>query len=79
MTTWWGKIWKQWPLHAEKDGRAILRVDGKLYERQLVRITEGEILEGVLAELSRKYGRGQQAPLSMVTSNDLWIFELTPR
>ena len=74
-----GKLWKHWPAEAEKDGRAILRVDGKLYERQLVRITEGEILEGVLAELSRKYGGGEQAPLSMVTSNDLWIFELTPR
>ena len=36
-----GKIWKQWPLHAQKDGRAILRVDGKLYPRQLVRITDG--------------------------------------
>lgn len=74
-----GKIWKHWPLEAEQDGRAILRVDGKLYERQLVRITEGEILEGVLAELGRKYGEGEPAPLSMVTSNDLWIFELTPR
>jgi len=20
MTTWWGKIWKKWPLEAEKDG-----------------------------------------------------------
>ncbi len=26
MTTWWGKLWKQWPLEAERDGRAILRI-----------------------------------------------------
>ena len=79
MNSLLGKIWKHWPMEAEQDGRAILRVDGKLYERQLVRVTEGEILEGVLAELGRKYGEGEPAPLSMVTSNDLWIFELTPR
>ncbi len=79
MNSLLGKIWKHWPMEAEKDGRAILRVDGKLYERQLVRITDGEILDGVLAELGRKYGGGEPAPRSMVTSNDLWIFELTPR
>lgn len=79
MNSLLGKLWKHWPMEAEKDGRAILRVDGKLYERQLVRIKEGEVLTGVLSELGRKYGEGEPAPLSMVTSNDLWIFELTPR
>jgi len=74
-----GKLWKHWPMEAEADGRAILRVDGKLYDRQLVRITDGEILDGVLSELGRKYGEGEPAPRSMVTSNDLWIFELAPR
>ena len=29
MTTWWEKIWKQWPYQIEKDRRAILRIDGK--------------------------------------------------
>ena len=79
MTTWWGKIWKQWPLHAEKDGRAILRVDGKLYDRQLVRITEGPEIVPILAELSRKYGGGQTFPTEVVDSGYLWIFELVPR
>ena len=41
MTTWWGKIWKQWPLEAEKDPRILLRIGDELYERQLVRIQEG--------------------------------------
>lgn len=74
-----GKIWKQWPKEAEKDGRAILRVDGKLYERRLVRIRSGDILTPVLAELGRKYVGGQPVPLTAVTSDDLWIFELVPR
>ncbi|MGE0621175.1 MAG: hypothetical protein AB7I04_21995 [Pseudomonadales bacterium] len=74
-----GKLWKQWPKEAERDGRAILRVDGRLYERQLVRIRSGDILTPVLAELGRKYVGGQPVPLAAVTSNDLWIFELVPR
>ncbi len=79
MTTWWGKIWKQWPSQAEQDGRAILRVDGKLYDRQLVRITEGPELQPVLAELSRKYMGGGPVPPDIVSSGYLWVFELVPR
>lgn len=79
MTTWWGKIWKHWPIQAEKDGRAILRVDGKLYNRQLVRYKDGPELEPVLSELGRKYGGGPAFPRSVVDSGYLWIFELTPR
>ena len=79
MTTWWGKIWKQWPLHAEQDGRAILRVDGKLYDRQLVRIMDDPAVDPVMAELSRKYGNNQPFPREAFDSGYLWIFELLPR
>ena len=79
MNTVWGKIWKQWPKEAEKDGRAILRVDGKLYERQMVRIHEGDIVPPVLAELGRKYLGGAEVPLEEVTSGSIWLFELLPR
>ena len=74
-----GKIWKQWPLHAQKDGRAILRVDGKLYPRQLVRITDGPGLPAVLAELSRKYANNMPISTAEVESGSLWIFELVQR
>jgi hypothetical protein len=74
-----GKIWKQWPLQAEKDGRAILRVDAKLYPRQLVRIKDDPVLPAVLAELSRKYANGAQIPVSEVSRGSLWIFELVQR
>jgi hypothetical protein len=79
MLTDYGKIWKQWPIHAEKDGRAILRVDGKLYERNLVRIKDDPILPSVLAELSRKYAAGAAMSVDDVTSGSLWIFELVER
>ena len=47
MNTPWGKLWKQWPIEAEKDGRILLRVDGKIYKRQLVRVMESPDLAAV--------------------------------
>ena len=88
MTTWWGRIWKQWPLEVEKDDRAVLRVEGTLYDRRLVRVTEGPELVPIVQKLGVKY-LGMQpedvenAPreelLEPVTSGYLWIFELAPR
>ena len=72
-----GSLWKHWPAQAERDGRAILRVDGKQYERQLVRITSGRaVMEGVSAELDRKYGFGGA---DSIEAGDTWLFELAPR
>ena len=39
MNTWYGKLWKHWPAEAEADGRILLRVDGRVYERRMVRVT----------------------------------------
>jgi len=86
-----GQIWKQWPLEAEEDGRALLRVDGVLYDRELTRIREGDQLPFLLAELGRKYLRGDEAMsaeqqqealadgLQRIADESLWIFEMRPR
>ena len=79
MTTTWGKLWKQWPIEALDDGRAILRVEDKLYERQLVRIEDGPLVEPLVAELERKYPIAGEIPIEAVTSGYLWLFELAPR
>ena len=79
MTTWWGKLWKHWPYEAEKDPRILLRIGDSIYERQLVRVTEGPAVEPLLAEASRKYLDGQPIPLEAVTSGYLWLFEVAPR
>jgi hypothetical protein len=79
MTTTWGRIWKQWPVEAEQDGRVILRANGKLYDRNLVRIKSGPEIQPILAELGRKYGDGSPFPPEAVSSDYLWIFEMAPR
>ncbi|MCP5180436.1 MAG: hypothetical protein H6994_11180 [Pseudomonadales bacterium] len=90
MTSALGKLWKQWPPEAEKDGRAILRVDGRLYPRRLVRIQESPALPAIISELQRKYlgGLGPdgvasddiiRSGLDQVKSGSLWVFELAPR
>jgi hypothetical protein len=79
MNTWYGKLWKHWPAEAEADGRIILRVDGRLYERRMVRIMGGDAVPPVLSEISRKYFGGGPVPESEVSSGNMWMFELTPR
>jgi hypothetical protein len=79
MTTWWGKLWKQWPHEAEKDPRILLRIGDQIYERKLVRIQEGPVVAALLAELSRKYAGGRDIPMEAVTSGYLWLYELAPR
>jgi hypothetical protein len=78
MNTAFGKIWKRWPLHAEKDGRARLRIGDKIYELRLNRISpEDPIIPGVVAGLNSKYP--SEGTVDQVKSNDTWIFELAPR
>ena len=71
-----GRLWKQWPVEAERDGRAIVRIEGKRYQRTLVRIKTGSVLDGVTAELNRKYGFTVMP--AAVEAEAIWIFELAP-
>ena len=77
MNSMVGKLWKSWPAQAEQDGRAILRIDGVRYERQLVRITSGAGLEALTALLNEKYG--SKATPAAIDSGDLWMFGAAPR
>ena len=76
MGTTIGRLWKRWPAQAERDGRAIIRVAGQRYERTLVRIVEGPVVEGVISDLSRKYGFG--ASSEDLREGTTWLFELAP-
>lgn len=77
MHTTVGRLWKHWPFEAERDGRAIVRIAGKRYERQLVRVRDRALFTVLAQEIQRKYGAeitGQDA-----VDGDLWLFELAPR
>ncbi len=64
-------------MQAERDGRAVVRIEGKRYERTLVRIRSGaDVLAGVSAELGRKYGFGGPGSIE---AGDTWLFELARR
>ncbi|MFN3236322.1 MAG: hypothetical protein ACE37D_04605 [Pseudomonadales bacterium] len=78
MNTKFGKIWKQWPRHAVKDGRALLRIDDTIYPRMMERLEpDHELVPDIVEALNNKYPG--DLTMANVTSNDAWIFELTPR
>ena len=79
MTSAWGRLWKRWPVEALADGRAVLRIGGRLYERELVRILDGPLVAPLTAQLSRKYLGGSEIGPESVASGSLWLFELAPR
>ena len=77
MGTTVGRLWKRWPVDAERDGRAILRIDGTRYERQLVRISSGNILDGITSAITSKYP--SRTTRAAVEAGDVWVFEVAPR
>lgn len=77
MGTTIGRMWKQWPLQAEADGRALLRIDGIRYERQLRRIKSGPELDGIASAITGKYP--SRTTRSAVENGDVWLFEAEPR
>lgn len=72
-----GQLWKRWPGQAERDGRAILRINGTLYPRQLVRVTGGAELDGIAAAITNKYS--SQTSRETVESGGVWLFHAAPR
>lgn len=82
MNTPQGKLWKQWPHQAAEDPRAVIRVDGKRYERRLVRLDEKHpALPGILSEVSRKYGAAfdPSQAAQAAASGDAWFYAVLPR
>jgi hypothetical protein len=88
MKSFLGKIWKEWAFDADEgNDEGVLRVNNVRYPRQLVRIKEGDVLDGVSAKLLAKYS-GVPTPVSAtaiataradIEGGNSWIFELAPR
>jgi len=78
-------LFKRWHLDAERDGRAILRLNGKLYEQQAVKVTDPQLLE-TLREITSV--RAEELVIDSfnkpflqvpVNPNDIWFFRMEPR
>jgi len=88
MKSFLGKIWKEWAFDADEgNDEGVLRVNNVRYPRQLVRIKDGDVLNGVSAKLLSKYS-GVASPVSAeaiaaaradIETGNSWIFELAPR
>ncbi len=67
------RLWKQWPHEALEDGRAVLRIEGRLYDARLVKVEDPAVFAAVSQRLQEKYEAPDLDPES------LWIFRVDPR
>lgn len=72
-----GRLWKRWPVQAQRNGRAIMRINGTRYERNLIRIQAGDELDGITTAITDKYP--SQTTRAMVEQGGVWLFEAAPR
>jgi hypothetical protein len=76
-------LFKRWHEDALHDGRVVLRIDGKRYERQAVRVTDPELEAALRAQLE-EMARHWVAPEPLADApaeepNDIWFFRIEPR
>ena len=85
MNTGYGKIWKQWPHHLVADDRVILRIDGKLYEQNMVRLMEHSQLLDIMTINSKKYSGNENPTFTAeqlddsLSAGDFWLYEVVDR
>jgi hypothetical protein len=76
-------VFKRWHLDAERDGRVVLRVDGRRYEGQAVRVTDPALI-GALRTQLEGMARQWVAPAALAPPpgegpNDIWFFRIDSR
>lgn len=67
---------KRWPQQALRDGRAVVRVAGRRYERQAVRVTDPVLHARLSRVLADKYELDFEGPAD---PERLWFFRLDTR
>jgi len=73
---------KRWHEDALRDGRVVLRIAGKRYERQAVRVTDPEVVAILSSRFEKWAEKTFSSPLGDVPSdgpNDIWFFRMDPR
>lgn len=66
---------KTWHHEALEDGRAIVRVQGKRYERQLVRVTDEALIAELTPRIAAKYALEGSDGFDPAR---IWLFRLDP-
>lgn len=72
-------LWKKWPHEAIEDGRALLRIEGKLYPRQLVKVSDAALEASLLKTVGAKYGLLPGTEDADPDPDAVWFFRLDPR
>ncbi|MEX0942648.1 MAG: hypothetical protein WD002_08900 [Pseudomonadales bacterium] len=76
-------VFKRWHEDAVEDGRGLLRVEGKLYKTNFVKVEDpglNAILRSRLEDLAREYFAPQElGPPPTQAPNDVWFFRMDPR
>ena len=73
---------KHWHEDVLLDGRVVLRIEGKRYERQAVRVTDPELLAALRSEIEKGAAEYFSSPLGEPPAdepNDVWFFRIDPR
>jgi hypothetical protein len=66
------RLWKQWPHQAREDGRALVRIEGRRFPLQLVRLDDPGLEKRLAENMGRKYPQAEGLDV------EVWYFELTP-
>ncbi len=85
MRSFLGKLWKDWAFDVEDGSKlAVARIEGVRYERELVRVQDPAIVQGVARKLAMKYAGGETPEavaeiMRSVADGDTWLFQMAPR
>ena len=70
-------FWKHWPRQAQADGRALLRIQGRIYPVELVKVENDDLRWDLARKLSAKYNL--PVPNTPPDPEELWIFRAEAR
>lgn len=74
-------VLKTWHEDAMQDGNIVIRIGDNLYERQLMRVTDPELLGDLRAITERQVDGSYMGPLPDVSGDPdaIWYFRVDPR